>query len=536
MAKQDASELYVADFMAFFKGNIHNYGQHTYNFVEGEVKEKGKSITVTDKLLTIGKYRDHLNGKSGLGLIPINEENKCCFAVIDIDLYAKDLDMYIEAIEKNNFPLIPFKSKSGGLHLYMFFKTFVSAKTAIDLMNKLVALLSIDTLIKQESNKVVEVFPKQYKLQKGRVGSWINLPYYDCSKTRACAIKNGKDLGIEEAILYIKEKITTVGDVENFIKDLPFNDAPPCLQSLYFLNPLRENDGRNEFLFSFGVYLKKKDENFFEQALFEINNSLSNPLDPDELERTIISSLRKKDYTYKCKISPCLDYCNKTRCKKREYGVGKEDGYFSDLDYGKLYQIKTAQPYYEWEIKVQDAKGFKKLRFRNEDEIIRQDTFLKLCFRELHLLPIKLKQAEWFKIINQCLIEIEIVDIEQEDDTSPITLFKSFFFDFLLNRAMAQTQEQILNKRVFFDKEKELYYFRTKDFLEYLFVHKNFRYFTPGEIHSLLIDMKVQGTRIRLGKKQVRISTLSLQDSENVSIVDTEKFEPDFKEYDPEAF
>ncbi len=537
------TQLLLADYMSVFKGNIHNYGQHYYNFGESK-KEKGKNTTVTDKLLTIVEYKKHLAGEIGLGLIPINSNNKINFAVIDIDSYNDNLKIFIDAIEANNFPLIPFSSKSGGLHLYLFLEHEVVAKAVIDILNRMVQLLSLDLFMKKEENRIIEIFPKQNILQKGSIGNWINLPYFNYENTKQYCIRNNKHLNLDETLIYIKEKRTNLNEVKEFINNLLYSDGPPCLQSLYFLSPLEENSARNNYLFSFGIYLKKKDESFFEQELYKINNTLKNPLSNSELENTILSSLRKKDYSYMCTQAPLINYCRKGTCKKREFGVGKESGYFSELDYGQLKQIKTYDPYYEWQVKLQNDTEFKILRFKNEDEIIKQDTFLKLCFRELHFLPIKLKATEWTKIVNQHLIDLKIIDINDEEDTSPMSLFKAYFYDFLINRAMAQNKEQILNKRVYYDELDRVYYFRAKDLLEFIYTIKNFRFFIPTEIHGILQDLNCYSIRIRTkSQKQFRVYAIKVKDVPIYSAIDDEQvkdneniFKPDFTKYDEEAF
>ncbi len=523
-------QLHISDFQKLFTGNIHNYGNHTYKFTDKGKKEEGDNRTITNTLITIEDYKMHLQGKIGLGVIPINEDNKCKFSVIDLDIYDKDLTVYIDAIERNDFPLISFTTKSGGLHLYTFYKTFVSAKEAISMMRKMITLLSLDILNKTLQNRTVEVFPKQYKLSKGSTGTWINLPYFNADKAKQYVIRDNKALTLEEAILHIKEKIVTLTDVKDFMHDLPFNDAPPCLQTMYILNPLEANQGNNDYLFAFGAYLKKKDENFFEQALFEINNTLKVPRTANELESTVLTSIRKKDYPYKCTQAPIVDYCNKNICKHREFGVGKEGGYFSNLEYGKLFQVRTAQPYYEWEVKTHEQEEFKKLRFKNEDEIIKQDVFLKLCMRELHNLPVKMKQIEWFKLVNQYLLDMVEVNVDEANDTSPTSLFQSIFFDFLLNRAKAITKDQILLRRVYFDQQKNAYFFRAKDFNEYLFINKNFRYFGPVEIHGILKDMKVGSDRIRTESgKQLRILYMSAENiADGIKMENSIDFEPNF--------
>jgi len=529
------SQLQINNFRDIFTGNIHNYGQHTYNFSEKGEKEKGDNKTITNTLLTSLQYKDHLNGKTGLGIIPINEESKCKFAVIDIDVYNQSFKPYLEAIERHDFPLIPFYSKSGGLHIYVFFKTPVKAKSAIDRITAISKILGITLFVKQHKNETLEIFPKQVKLSKGQVGNWINLPYFGVDKAKQVLVKEGKALNFNDALMHIKNKMTSIEELDELLEDLPYSDAPPCIQTLFLLNMLGKNSGRNNYLFSFGVYLKKKDENYFEQAVMEINNGLEEPLPVKEVEQTVLSSLRKKDYTYKCTASPCLDFCDKKICQARKYGIGKDGGYFTNLIFGNLIQYQSSSPYYEWEVKSQDVGEFHDLRFKNEDEIIKQDVFLRLCFRELHFLPFKMKQAEWFKLVNQALNEIVLVKIGEDDDTSPLVRFHNLFYDFLTGRALAATKDQIFTERVFFDKSKNKYYFRNKDLLKYLYDVKSFRMFSSTEIHGLLRDIGVANTTmVTESKKQVRVASLMKDKVNPEYLLTKESYKVNFDDYEEE--
>lgn len=534
------SQLQIQEFKEFFTGSQHNFGELNYSTEKNNKDSKGKVLgscrTVTDKLITIQNYKDHLLGNKGLGVIPITEGNKCRFAAIDVDIYDKNLMIYVNAIERGKFPLVPFRSKSGGLHLYMFLKEEESPKQVVELMRRFSFLLSIDLLVKRAKNESVEIFPKQFKLKQGEYGSWINLPYYNYKNTQSYAIKEGAALTLNQALLLIRERRTTMSNAQEFLDELQFNDAPPCLQLNYLLNSLGKHSGRNNYLFSFGVYLKKKDEDFFEQNLRDINSELPEPLPEKELEKTVLNSLRKKDYVYKCKESPCIDFCHKKECSKREFGIGKNDGYFSSVEFGKLYQYRIAQPYYEWEVRLQGQKEFKKLRFHSEDEIIKQDAFLRLCMRELHELPSKLKQWEWFNRVNQALSEIEIVDINSEDDTSPIYILKGLIVEFLTERAMAETKDQIFTKRVYFDNDTSEYLFRIKDLQEFLYVQKKFKYFQPGELHGILREYNCKYKTIRTErKKQVRVGAF-LQKDLNLNEKDASVFNPDFSKFAEEDF
>jgi len=531
--------LQIQEFMNYFGGSQYVYGE----FIPSEKDEttgkmEGRYSLVSNKLLTIEEYRDHLEGDKGLGIVPVDDKGLCRFAAIDIDIYSLDMNMYVEAIERVSFPIVPFRSKSGGLHFFTFFKSAVPATKAIDLMRKFSSLLSVDLLVKSKKKGGVEIFPKQTKTNSKNKGNFLNLPYFNFKSTKQTALRGGKELSLTEALVYIRDKLTTLDEAENFIHNLEYNDAPPCLQQIYILNPFDYMTGRNTFLFSFGIYLKKKDEDSFEQNLIDLNDYLKDPLTNTELERTVISSLKKKDYTYKCKESPCVDFCSKKLCKEREYGIGKNEGYFSSVECGQLYQYRLDQPYYEWEVRLQGQKEFVKLRFKTEEEIIRQDMFLRLCMRELHELPSKLKQIEWFSKVNAALKEIVSVSVDKDEDTSPYSLFLILVSDFLTGQVFAETREQISLHRVYFDLESQEYWFRTSDLQNYVVNTKQFKHFLPSEYHWLYRQMGCEPKTIRISpEKTIRVWSLSkkkLEDFGKITVY--EKFQPDFKKYTEEDF
>lgn len=533
--------LQIQEFMNFFTGSKHNYGQFTPSDQTQSKKSKKEGIykTVTNKLITIEEYRDHLEGRKSLGIIPINDSGMCLFAVIDVDIYGKDLSMYINAVERGNFPLLPFFSKSGGLHLYMFFKEETPAGRAVDTMRKLSALLSIDMLVKGELNGTVEVFPKQLKIKDGEVGSFINLPYFDAKEDQRRAVRGGKTLSLDEMLVCAKNKRISWEETESFIKELEYSDAPPCLQQGYLLDPFVEPGmHRNNFLFSFGVYLKKKDEYMFEQRLHDVNATLSRPLEEKELERTVLSSVRNKDYMYKCKETPCVDFCNKKECKKREYGIGKDDGYFSSVECGQLFQHKLDQPYYEWEVRLQGQEEYIKLHFNTEDEIIKQDAFLRLCMRNLYELPSKVKQKAWTDQVNQALKSIKIVDVEPSDDTSPFHMFTTLVTEFLTGQAMAETKEQIKTRRPYLDKVANEYLFRGSDLQNFIVNVRGFREYKLSEYHRLFKQIGCEARTMRVSAKEtmrLRVLKKSLLDNMG-KIVDFESVKADFTKYVEEDY
>ena len=109
-------------------------------------KIKGKSFVkrepVTDDL-----WQKHLDGKDSLGVIPINDDNKCKWGCIDIDSYAGfDHKKLINKIKQFNLPLIVCRSKSGGAHVFLFTKDYVSASLMQDKLNEIRSVLGYGKL------------------------------------------------------------------------------------------------------------------------------------------------------------------------------------------------------------------------------------------------------------------------------------------------------------------------------------------------------------------------------------------------------
>jgi len=526
--------------MSLFSGSQEAYGVHVYLPEEekDQIKKKGKNYT-EKSIPKPENYADHLNGIRGIGIIPV-VEGTCKFCEIDIDVYGEDLAMFVKAIYRNGMPLIPFRSKSGGLHLCTFYKDFIDADVAISNARRLASLLSVDKFLASQNTKragAVEIFPKQKRVDAGAKGSWINLPYYYAEHGTQCAIGMEKDMSFDEFLVYAQKHLQTVETVKSFFDNLPFQDAPPCLQTIYMMDAMDYTEGRNNYLFSFGTYLKKAHEEFWESKLYEINSSMSRPLPIDELEATVMQSLRKKDYSYMCSVSPCVLYCNKAVCKTREYGVGKDLGYFSTLEYGELVQYKQDQPYYEWMIREQGKEDWVTFRFRDETEIIGQDRFLQLCVRFLHVLPPRLKAPVWAKIVNQGLQELRIVDIAEEYDVSPVTVFKAFFYDFVTTNK-ARTKEQVSLGRVWYEKDTKSYMFRATDCLKYVKFKKNFTAFRDSEFIAKFRDIGAfpQRMRIVIGDETRQISVWSVTKANFIKNVEAMLGESEYIDVDVETY
>lgn len=246
-------------FSQLFRGHASRYGRYDISGeTPAEEKVAGRARTV-DKTITTKDYTDHTAGKVGIGVIPLQgvaqEDGFVNFAAIDIDVYKqkekekRNLTHEDIALSLMETPLLVTKSKSGGIHVWLFSKSGVSAKLATDYLNAQAANLGVAGC---------EVFPKQTERHSDEdVGNWINLPYFGNTRKAVVPSKSGSvveyiepDLGV---FLDIAEgaAATVTNDwlIDNtklpgsqrgngdVVEEDLFYDGPPCLQRLIIGDP-----------------------------------------------------------------------------------------------------------------------------------------------------------------------------------------------------------------------------------------------------------------------------------------------------------
>ena len=108
-------------FNEIFEGNNSAFGQL---ILSGSTNEKGKAdgkAFIKRQPVTDNLWQDHIDGVGpALGVIPINENNDCRWGCIDVDVYNVDHLVLMRNIKGLSFPLVTFRSKSGGAHLFLF--------------------------------------------------------------------------------------------------------------------------------------------------------------------------------------------------------------------------------------------------------------------------------------------------------------------------------------------------------------------------------------------------------------------------------
>ena len=221
----------VDRFAAAFEGSDAAHGQTTIGQERRNGKTEAKSFIVKQPL-TKELIAQHINGEKGVGSIPINDKNMCKFGVLDIDKYPIDHAEIAVKCKKLKIPFVVCRSKSGGAHLYLFTKDWIRAVDMRDCLTEFSAVLGFSGC---------EVFPKQDQIlaDRGDVGNFINLPYFDSANTVRYAFGDkGEELELEDFLKAIEKKRTTLDALNELkfeTKSDEFDGLIPCIKNLVLM-------------------------------------------------------------------------------------------------------------------------------------------------------------------------------------------------------------------------------------------------------------------------------------------------------------
>ena len=320
---------HVQRFMALFDGLSRAYGMYmTPSHLPPGAKRKGDAKTLQQPV-TEAVWKQHLAGEIQLGIVPIRDDATCMFAAIDVDDYKLDHTLLDKKVQERKLPLVLCKSKSGGGHLYAFFKEASSCAAVRELMAGWAASLGYGK---------VEIFPKQDALLSMEdTGNWINMPYRGGAKTETPAMHKGEILSMTK-FLDLAEKMRIGASIFESATESPelLEHGPPCLITLASAG--YPEGTRNNGLFNLGVYCRKRWPDDWEKKIEEMNEAFLSPPLPSAEVKQVIAHLSKKEYNYRCKDAPLDSYCQRSICIKREYGV---DSVESQKQYGPAMENVT---------------------------------------------------------------------------------------------------------------------------------------------------------------------------------------------------
>jgi hypothetical protein len=500
----------IERFMDLFRGLDRAYG--TYSMRRTTTKQRdgekivGKPATIISPV-TPQLWKDHIEGRMGLGIVPILDDSKCYFGAIDIDVYeGLDVKSVFKKIDGEGLPLLPCRTKSGGLHLYLFVKEAVSAG---DMRDKLAAFASL--LGFGES----EIFPKQREVlsERNDVGSWINMPYFGGDKTdrHGWDIQSGEPLSMEDFLTKAEKEWLSEKEFRKFTiaqtKDI--SDGPPCLQTL--LQHGVNEGNRHDFLFSVALYLYKSEPKSWKMLLDEYNRKYCHPVKSPQELLGIQKGILRHDYNYMCNKAPMKQHCNATLCRTREFGIGLTSGTVKPVSITKY----NAQPPI-WFI---DVEGGRRMEVTTGD-IQNQSCFQARCMEVLNCMPPLLKPGVWRQLIQELLEKVEV--IEAPPESSPRGLLLVHLEKYCVSRTSGRELKEILLGKPYTDEN--YHYFQMHHFIEYL-QRIRFTGFSVSQISSILRDNGGESIKQDIDGKNVNIWRIP-----NFAVAQMQLKAPDFGE------
>ena len=391
-------------FIEYYSGLKRSYGSADMD--KAKIHESGKlKIPYSWKFeeLTEEDYIKHLNGEKAIGVQPCDDEGKACFGAIDIDdkqhsyknfPYKK----YLDLIAEYKLPVIPIKSKSGGLHLSVYFKEKVSALFVRNFFDKILLCLGLPPNI--------EIYPKETQLGedengKKEVGHFINLPYFG-KKERFALNLDGTTFTFDQFIQVVEANLQTEESINSFTKDHvkqilmggdeEFEDGPPCLQAL---TKDKLHDGRDRFLYNYMVFAKKKyPDNWEEQVLEGARKYIVYDKVWGDLKvKEKLKAWKKDTKGHTCSEDPICNFCIKSECIKRPYGILSD----KKKRYPKLSGLqKYAYPIPEYSFNVEKKDGtVVSCRAKDISFITNQEKLRNLIGDAAGFVPPRVKELEF---------------------------------------------------------------------------------------------------------------------------------------------
>lgn len=423
-----------------------------------------RTATTVKKPVTVEHWRQHIKGERPLGVSPILVNSTCWWGSIDIDKYDIDLLDIVKKVESMKLPLVPCRSKSGGLHLFIFFAKPLQADLVQAVLRDIAAALGFSGS---------EIFPKQttVDVKRGNSASWMVMPYFGSTydgklKFQYGLKKTGAEMTINEFLSAAEKHKVTEEELAGLRHKKPkkekaaFSDGPPCLQ--HMSEGGFPDGGRNNALFQIGIYLKRAFPSDWQTMLEQDNQKYMRPPLPSEEVTSVVKSLEKKEYEYKCKDEPMRSHCDSMVCRSRKFGVGNGGLYPEITGLSKL----NTEPAVWF---VDTAAGTLNL---DTYSLQNYQRFHALCMEYLSICYRPLQPVVWYGILQDAMQKVRL--LEAPPDIGIAGMFLEMMEQFLTNRQIGKTSEEILRGVPWLDEEGEWegegprHYFRLADFQKFL--------------------------------------------------------------------
>lgn len=449
--------------------------------------------------VTILLWEQHVAGTRPLGVVPIREDSTASWASIDFDQYNIDLSALIKRVEDAKLPLVPCRSKSGGLHLFLFLVAPEPAQDVVEVMRDAAASLGLSDC---------EIFPKQTQVlsDKHDMGNWMVMPYFGGTfdgklKLQHGLKRGGAEMSLLEFVTVAENRRVTTQDVRDNIarrgeralgngkrrgskgkgsrhSPCDYSDGPPCLLHLFGSGGL-QGDGRRRSLFHAAIYLRRADPENWRTRIEEQNQKFDTPLQASEVAG-IIRSNEKKDYEYTCKEEPMRSHCNSSLCKTKRFGVGTD----GDVPVISNLQLLASEPPV-WFVTVSDHR----LEMSSE-QLQNFHLFQRICMHRVQRTFKPVKQEVWASILDEAMLKMDQGDrLPVPPEVKKDAEFLELLSEFCNNRARAERKQDMLTGRPWHDPETGRFYFSVRHLLAFM-AQEGIRSMNRSQIITAVMDMK----------------------------------------------
>lgn len=508
-------------FAQLFRGFTARYGRYDITDAsKPEEKVAGRARTV-DEQISPKNYEEHVAGRVGIGVIPLREDNRVNFAAIDIDVYKQEekkkrnLTHADVALALFETPLIVTRSKSGGIHVWLFSREGVSARLATDYLQSQAYKLGVAG---------TEVFPKQTeRAADNDVGNWINLPYF--GDTRKAVIPN-KVKGVYEFIDAELDQFLAIAETasESVTDDWLIDntkippsqrgstestemwfDGPPCLQSLIvghpervevierkfkrgeitedqykkqiaFTKPQLTDGARDHTFLNVGHYLRRRmnehdqdaalsqeDVRELEKELIKVHTRWTEVSGDPDKERDLGRLARqagKGKWGYACTQEPLKSFCNRRLCMKRKFGVGTVQN--DETAIAGFTIVKSSERQYF--MTVND----KRVHIPDAKTLHNQHMFAQEILNQTDRMWRTMQDPKYRDMMDALLANADEIDPPPDADTFSIGL--NALTDFVHDRKIAKGQNDaaLHQGRVIWSEDEVTAIFRLDQFMAYL--------------------------------------------------------------------
>lgn len=244
----------------------------------------------------------------------------------------------------------------------------------------------------------------------------LELPFFGADLSGLCPARPDGDRFrfLEEVLQYLQQLAISEMDIVSWEEDLEYSDAPFCVQS-HHLCTGRLPDFSNPYLDARGVPIKGKEAEWWK--------SNTKPMDCANIKWR----------------------CDKEECSKRKFGVNSAS--MPQLGFGQLTQFQNASVFYTWDI------NGKEVRFDAEIDIMRQERFMPICMREVGILPRRMANEPWLRIVNKALRSMKVVGSRGASDLT-IDRLRDILVNELRRRTLVSTyyeHERLMQGWIYID-------------------------------------------------------------------------------------